>query len=202
MVSNPEGFTNNSPISPMTSTPVKKPNARKSLCIFTNILYLKEKTSTCRSKATKSENKVIESGTTTWELNKKRKVNSRINDQIKKSLYNWIMHHPQVVQSPIVNDCLKVNIDGNTKPQLVPDFLLQFYARWLHNSLVSVPVDGGRKEAIDVDDNIIISDSTLLSLLPPQLKKYHQDTRLCVVANVTYMPKVYIPNYYHGVIVI
>ena len=34
MVSNPGGFTNNSPRSPMTSTPVKKPSARKSLCLF------------------------------------------------------------------------------------------------------------------------------------------------------------------------
>ena len=29
-----EGFTDNSPISPMTSTPVKKPSVRKSLCIL------------------------------------------------------------------------------------------------------------------------------------------------------------------------
>ena len=37
MVSTPEGFTNNSPISPMTSSPVKKPSAQKSLCMFTNV---------------------------------------------------------------------------------------------------------------------------------------------------------------------
>ena len=37
MVSTPEGFTNNSPIYPMTSLPIKKPSARKSLCLFTNI---------------------------------------------------------------------------------------------------------------------------------------------------------------------
>ena len=43
MVSNPEGFTNDSPISPMTPTPVKKPSARKSLCLFTNILDVKKK---------------------------------------------------------------------------------------------------------------------------------------------------------------
>ena len=43
MVSTPEIFTNDSPISPMTSTPVKKPRARKSLCLFTNILDVKKK---------------------------------------------------------------------------------------------------------------------------------------------------------------
>ena len=53
------------------------------------------------------------------------------------------MHHPQVLQSPIFNDCLEVNIDGYTELQLVPDFLLQLPVRDLHNSLVSNPVDGG-----------------------------------------------------------
>ena len=44
MVSTPEGFTNNSPISPMTSTPTKKLSAQKSLCLFTNIFEVKRKT--------------------------------------------------------------------------------------------------------------------------------------------------------------
>ena len=43
MVSTPEGFTNNSPIFPMKSTLVKKPSAQKSLCMFTNILYVNKK---------------------------------------------------------------------------------------------------------------------------------------------------------------
>ena len=44
MVSTPEGFNNNSPISPIKSTSVKKPSARKSLCLFTNIFDMKKKT--------------------------------------------------------------------------------------------------------------------------------------------------------------
>ena len=101
----------------------------------------------------------------------KRKGNSKINDQIKKSLYNWIMHNPQVVQSQIFNGCLKVNIYGHTELQLVPNKLLQFSIRKLHNILVSDPVDGGLKEARNAENNIIISDSTLRSLFPPQFKK-------------------------------
>ena len=42
MVSTPKGFTNDIPISPMTSTPVNKPSAQKSLCLFTNILDVKD----------------------------------------------------------------------------------------------------------------------------------------------------------------
>ena len=70
------------------------------------------------------------------------------------------MCHPQVVQSPIFNDFLKVSIDGHTEPQLVTKHLLQVSVQKLHNSLVSDPVDGGLKESIDADNNIIISDST------------------------------------------
>ena len=43
--------------------------------------------------------------------------------------------------------------------------------RKLHNKIVSDPNDGGLKDARDEDGKIIISDSTLRSLLPPQLKQ-------------------------------
>ena len=45
------------------------------------------------------------------------------------------------------------------------------YERELNNSLVSDPNDGGIKDARYEDGNIVISDYTLRSLLPPQLKK-------------------------------
>ena len=55
------------------------------------------------------------------------------------------MHHPQVVQSPIVNDFLKVKIDGHNEPQLVPKLLLQVYVRELHSNLVSDTDNDGIK---------------------------------------------------------
>ena len=61
--------------------------------------------------------------------------------------------------------------DDQTEPQLVPKFLPQVSVRELYNSLVSDPNYGGIKDARYGDDNIIISDSTLRSLLPPQLKQ-------------------------------
>ena len=112
------------------------------------------------------------------------------------------MHHPQVVQSSIFNNSMKVKINGHTEPQLVPKILLQVSVRELHKNIVSNADNGGLKEARDEDDNIIISDSTLRSLFPPHLKKCRQDKKSCVVANVAYLPKLYIHNYFHGVIVI
>ena len=99
--------------------------------------------------------------------NKKRKGHSKINDQIKRNFYTWITRHPQVVQSPIFNDCLKVMLDDQTEPQLVTKCLLQVSVRELHNSLVSDPNDGGLKDARDEDGKIISSDSTMRLLLPP-----------------------------------
>ena len=152
----------------MTPTPSKKPSARKSLFIFTKILYVKNKTAIRRVGASKSKLKAVKSVTTPWALKQKRKGNPKINDQIKKSIYSWIMYHPQVVQSPIFNDCLKVNIDGHTELQLVPIFLLQVSVKEIHNRLVSDTDNGGLEESRDVEKNIIISDSTYRSLLPPQ----------------------------------
>ena len=80
------------------------------------------------------------------------------------------MHHPQVVQSPIVNDCLKVKDYGHTEPKLVPTLLLHLSVRELNRNLVSDIDNGGLKESRDEDNNIIISDSTLSSLLSPQFK--------------------------------
>ena len=110
------------------------------------------------------------------------------------------MHHPQVLQSPIFNDCLKVNIDGHTRLQNFPKLLLQVSVQELHNNLVSKPVDGGLKEANDADNYIIISDSTFCSIFPPQFLKIQHNTRSYVVVNVVYPPKLYIHSYYHGVI--
>ena len=61
--------------------------------------------------------------------------------------------------------------DDQTEPQLVPKLLLQVSVRKLHNSLVSDTNDSGLKDARDEDGKIIISDSKLRSLFPPQLKQ-------------------------------
>ena len=172
MVSTPEVVIDNSSNVPMTSTPVKKKkSARKSLCLFTNILDVKLKTAKRRILPAKFKRRAMKVCTIQWTKKTKRKGHSKINDQIKCNLYAWITRHTQVFQSPISNDCLTFMVDDQTKPQLVPNFLLQVSVRELYNSLVSDPNDVGFKDARDKDDNIIISDYTLRSLFPPQLKQ-------------------------------
>ena len=62
-------------------------------------------------------------------------------------------------------------LDDSTEPQLFQKLLLRVSVRQLHNSLLSDTNDGGLKGARDEDDDIIISDSTLCSIFPPQLKQ-------------------------------
>ena len=64
MVYSPEGFTNNNPILPMNPTPVKKLSGRNSLCIFTDIFYVKNKNSICQVRASKSKCRAIKARTT------------------------------------------------------------------------------------------------------------------------------------------
>ena len=173
MVLTPELVTYNSPNVHMISTSVKKPSARKSLCLFTNILDVKQKTEKHRFVAIKSKRRAMKVSNILWTKKTRRKGHSKINEQIKCNLYVWITRHPQVVQSPISNHCLKVMLDVQTEPQLVPKLLLQVSVRELHKSLVSDTHYGGLKDARDEDDNIIIRYFTLCSLLPPQLKQMY-----------------------------
>ena len=59
--------------------------------------------------------------------------------------------------------------DDQIETQVVPKLLLEASVRELHNSLVSDPNDGGLKNSMYEDDNIIVSDSTLHSLFSPQM---------------------------------
>ena len=55
------------------------------------------------------------------------------------------MRNAKVVKSQIVNDYMKVKIDGHTEPQLVPKSLLHVSVRETHNHLVSDAYNGGLK---------------------------------------------------------
>ena len=56
----------------------------------------------------------MEVGNVLYTNKTKRKGNSKISEKIKRNIYAWIIRHPQVVQSPISNDCRKVpDTSGN-----------------------------------------------------------------------------------------
>ena len=59
ILSTPEGVTDNSTNVHLTSSPAKKPSARKSLCLFTNILDVNPTTSKRNFVAAKSRRKAM-----------------------------------------------------------------------------------------------------------------------------------------------
>ena len=143
MVSTPEWFAYYSPVYPMTSTPVKKPHAWKSLCLFTNILDVKKLISVELELLNISASQLsIEINHGNW---KKGKRGSKIDEWIKKSLYNWIMYCPQVVHSSVFHDCLKVKMYGHSEPQMVTKHLLHVSVKKPHNNLVSDAENCGLK---------------------------------------------------------
>ena len=79
MVSTTEEITDDSPSFPMTSTPVKKPSARKSMCLFTNIFYVKNKTIKRRVGAAKSKLRAMKVVNSLWTNITKIQGHSKIN---------------------------------------------------------------------------------------------------------------------------
>ena len=72
ILSTPVGFTENSTNAPTPSTPVKKPSARKSLCLFTNILAVKPTTAKRCFVAAKSRRKAMKVCNSLWTKKTKR----------------------------------------------------------------------------------------------------------------------------------
>ena len=66
LLSTPEGVKYNSPNVHLTSSPVKKPSARKSMCLFTNILAVKPITAKRRFVAAKSRRKSMKVCNILW----------------------------------------------------------------------------------------------------------------------------------------
>ena len=93
ILSTPEGVTDTSPNVHMSSKQVKKPSARKSLRLFTNVLEVNPKTAKRRFVAAKLKRKSMKVCNSLWTKKTKRKGHSKINDQIKRNLYKWITRH-------------------------------------------------------------------------------------------------------------
>ena len=68
------------------------------------------------------------------------------------------------------------------KNKIIPELLFKVSVREIHNSMVSRPEVDGLKEARDEENNIIISDSTLRNIIPPQhknLTSQYKDMHRC-----------------------
>ena len=106
-----------------------------------------------------------------WVAVKKRKGFKKVSEELRKKLHDWFIKHPQVVASPFANDTLKIPDpeDPNQKIR-AGKLLLQVSMRELHNDLLSEDETVGLKEARDENGKVLISDTALRCLRPPQVK--------------------------------
>ena len=104
MVSTTDIFSGNSPIQPSQSMNMKNTSTRKPLHQFLETLEVKPKTDVRIFCAAKSAHKATRQGSILWSNIPKRRGYSKINQQVKEELFNWILQHPQVVVYPISND--------------------------------------------------------------------------------------------------
>ena len=114
-------------MSPDTHFTVKNPSASKPLRQFSAVLYKKNYVG--RLGAAKSKRKSIISGIMLWSSIPKSQEYTKINEWDKKSLYNCILQHNQVVHSPIKNNFIKVSPDGHSETQLLSKLFLQVSVR-------------------------------------------------------------------------
>ena len=110
-----------------------------------------------------------------WSDVAKRRGHSKwkITEGVRMALHDWILSHPRVVQSPIASDTLLVRNAETGKKERVGKLLLEISVRELHNDLISTATGGlvdGLPEARDAKGKVVISDTSLRYLLPPQLK--------------------------------
>ena len=94
MVSTPDKFTDKFPMSPGPSVAVRNHSARKSLRLFSKVLGVKNKTVVLNVGDSKSKCKEIRPGSMLCLSITNRTGHTKINECVKKSLYNWILQHP------------------------------------------------------------------------------------------------------------
>ena len=113
----------------------------------------------------------------------------KISKALRKEIVDWIMKSSNVRQYPITRDTLLI-ADADTKVnRRVPKLLLECSMWQLHNEIIAFPDDGvlvGARHAIIND--VIISDTMLNSLAPPQLLPMTDNHKMmcgCAICNTS-----------------
>ena len=112
-----------------------------------------------------------------------------VSKALRQEIVDWIMKNSNVRQSPITRDTLLIT-DADTKvKRRLPKILLECSMRQLHSDLIASPDDGylfGSRHA--KKNYLIISDTMLRSLAPPQLRPMADNHKMmcgCSICNTS-----------------
>ncbi len=91
---------------------------------------------------------------------------TKVDKDLEEKVISFIVNHPNVVQSPIMNDFVLVkDKEDPTTVHKVPKLLLQVSIRELHNNLIEQLPEASK------DGVPLVSDAKLRQMIPPQVKK-------------------------------
>jgi hypothetical protein len=89
---------------------------------------------------------------------------------MRQALHAWIINHPNVIDSPIARDRLLITDPETGLKKRTGKLLLEISVRELHNALLEPSKKGGLACAWTFIGDVLISDTALRYLLPPQLR--------------------------------
>jgi hypothetical protein len=103
---------------------------------------------------------------------RKKKSRSQVTEEMYAKLHAWVLNHPHVADSPTARDRLLMKDDPETGIKVrTGKILLEVSVRELHNNLLEPPANGGLSCARNAEGKVLISDTALRYLLPPQLRR-------------------------------
>ena len=111
----------------------------------------------------------------------------KVSKALRQKLVEWIMKNSNVCESPIARDTLLIKYVESGVKLRVPKLLLECYMRQLYNDLIASLDDVGLLGFRHANTNdVIIIDTILRSLAPPQLRPMIDNSKMicgCAVCN-------------------
>jgi hypothetical protein len=105
-----------------------------------------------------------------WSTVKKKKGQRKVTEPMRRALHTWVLNHPNVVDLPIARDTLFIKDPETGVKKRTGKLLLEILVQELHNNLLEPSVNGGLGCARSPTGEVLISDTALRYLLPPQLR--------------------------------
>ena len=92
---------------------------------------------------------------------------TKVDLALRNAVHDWIRKHPMVVESPIMNDMVRIpDPNDETKTIRTSKLLLSISVRELHNDMLELLAVAKSPEG-----DILISDTKLRQILPKQLRR-------------------------------
>ena len=108
---------------------------------------------------------------TTWCVLRERSHYKTMQRTLRDELVNWILSHEHVIPSSQTADTILILNPITQQREPVTKLLLQISVRELHDDLIGPPPKGLPSVYDSSTQKLLVSESTLRAMLPPQLRR-------------------------------